>query len=166
VEQARASAGGPAHIGEAVSPVRGEPYLASRPTFLPCPYFFSAPGPVLPLPSTYPFRAAFFPRSKLGHCSNSALPSVSRAQRAYSREWERHSAELIIAYRASPTRRTSMTRDSPRSLRGARLPCAAATVRPVPPAGPPRYPSRRPSSWRHWGPVHLSAIHAAHPRRP
>ena len=41
---------------------------------------------------------------------------------------------------------------------------AAATVRPVPPAGPPRYPSRHPSFWKHWGPAHLSAIHEAHPQ--
>jgi hypothetical protein len=117
VEQGRARR--PAHrLGEAVSPVRGKPYLASPlcgRRFCRALYFFSAPGPV-----------------------RTALPL---------------------------TRRPSMTRDSPRSLRGARLPCAAATVRPVPPAGPPRYPSRHPSSWRHWGPVHLSAIHAAHPRR-
>ena len=50
VEQGRARR--PAHrLCKAVSPVRGKPYLASRPTFLPCPYFFSAPGPVLPLPT-------------------------------------------------------------------------------------------------------------------
>jgi hypothetical protein len=113
VEQGRARR--PAHrLGEAVSPVGGKPYLASPlcgRRFCRALYFFSAPGPVLPLPTLIHFGLHFFRAanfaivpmtwpSRIAHCAS--FCPVSQAQRAYSTEWERHSAELIIAYRPSP----------------------------------------------------------------
>jgi hypothetical protein len=79
--------------------------------------------------------------------AGSALPFVyrpfgGRVERKLNMSWLRYSDDVGLRNRSN----------------------AAATVRPVAPAGPPRYPSRHPSFWKHWGPVHLSAIHEAHPQ--